>query len=57
MDAAIMAHYMSEDESVFGAGEGIVTEDVEHTIRNVGRLGRDGMKSTDVEILNMMIGK
>ncbi|MEG0441033.1 MAG: L-serine ammonia-lyase, iron-sulfur-dependent, subunit alpha [Oscillospiraceae bacterium] len=57
VDAAIMAHYMSEDESVFGAGEGIVTEDVEHTIRNVGRLGRDGMKSTDVEILNMMIGK
>ena len=27
------------------------------TIANIGRMGRDGMKSTDVEILKIMLGK
>jgi L-cysteine desulfidase len=31
-------------------------EDIEDTISAVGRMGRDGMKSTDTEILNMMLG-
>ena len=29
----------------------------EQTIRNFGRLAKDGMKQTDLEILNMMIGR
>ena len=29
---------------------------VERTIENVARLGRDGMRETDKEILEMMIG-
>ena len=35
----------------------MVVEDMEQTIRNIGRMGREGMKSTDVEILNIMLGK
>ena len=27
------------------------------TVRNIMRLGRDGMKETDIEILHMMIGQ
>ena len=38
------------------AFEGIVGGDIEETIANIGRMGRDGMRSTDVEILNIMVG-
>jgi len=48
---------MSANNKVFAAGEGLVEEDVEKTIQNLGRMGREGMRSTDVEILNIMIGK
>ncbi len=32
-------------------------DDVEDTISNTARLGREGMRSTDNEILKIMIGK
>jgi len=57
VDAAIMAQDMAFDGKSFKAGDGLVTEDVEGTISNIGRMGKLGMKSTDVEILNMMIKK
>lgn len=41
----------------FGDGEGLVAEDADATVRNIMRLGRDGMKETDIEILHMMIGQ
>ena len=37
-------------------GEGIVKEDVEKTIASVGRMAAKGMRQTDTEILNIMIG-
>jgi len=57
VDAAIMGHYMSVNNHVFKNGEGLVQKDVEHTIRNLGYMGREGMKSTDIEILNMMMSE
>lgn len=41
----------------FKAGDGIVNCNVEETIRNVGRLGKEGMRETDREIVKMMIGE
>ena len=41
----------------FYAGDGIITKGVEHTIQNVGRLARKGMRETDKEILSIMVGK
>ncbi len=41
----------------FTSGDGIVKKGVENTIENVSRLARDGMKNTDKEILNIMLGK
>ena len=38
------------------AGTAIVKKGVENTIENVARLGRDGMRETDREILDIMIG-
>ena len=41
----------------FQAGEGLVRDNVEDTIRNMGYVGRVGMKDTDVTILNLMINQ
>lgn len=57
VDAAVMAHCMTQNAKTFSAGEGLVKDDVEGTIKSIGRVGREGMKSTDVEILNIMIEK
>ena len=48
---------MARKGRVFLPGEGLVEDTIEHTIASVGRMGRDGMKSTDVEILKIMLGK
>lgn len=41
----------------FKYGEGIVQDNVDNTIRSIGKIAKEGMKSTDMEILNIMIGK
>ncbi|MEG0805718.1 MAG: L-serine ammonia-lyase, iron-sulfur-dependent, subunit alpha [Lachnospiraceae bacterium] len=57
LDAAIMAMELAKRHCGFQDGEGIVKEDVEETIKNMGYIGRVGMKETDVEILNLMIDR
>ncbi|HCM28597.1 MAG: hypothetical protein A2Z99_19485 [Treponema sp. GWB1_62_6] len=56
VDAAIMAWHLSAEGKVFGPGEGLVKDDIESTIESVGRMGSIGMKGTDAEILDIMIG-
>ena len=55
--AALLAHYMSISQKEFRGGEGFVESDVEKTIKNMGYIGKIGMKETDREILNVMIDK
>jgi len=55
VDAGIMGYEMAKRDLVFPFGEGLVAKNYEKTIQNIGRMGRQGMKSTDVEILNIMI--
>lgn len=57
VEAGIMGHMIGKKNNVFMPGEGLVEDDVEGTIQNLGRMGRVGMKSTDVEILKIMIGE
>ncbi len=57
VDAGITGFHMFEKGQQFYGGDGIVTKGVEKTICNVGRLGRDGMKETDKEIIRIMIGE
>ena len=57
LQAAILSHKMAMRGLVFGSGEGLVMDCPEDTIKAVGYVGRAGMKQTDVEILNLMIGK
>lgn len=57
VDAAMLGHQMAMLNEDFSAGDGLVADDVETTIMSMGYVGRVGMRDTDVEILNIMIGK
>jgi L-cysteine desulfidase len=55
VEAGILGYEMAKRGEYFRDGEGIISGDYEQTIRNIGCVGRDGMKSTDITILNLMI--
>lgn len=55
VDAGILGYEMYKQGQQFYGGDGIVTKGVEETIQNVGRLGKDGMKETNKEIIKMMV--
>ncbi len=55
LDAAFMAFELQQNGGVFAPGEGLVQADVEKTIRAVGQMGREGMRATDSEILDIMM--
>ncbi|MCE5195718.1 MAG: L-serine ammonia-lyase, iron-sulfur-dependent, subunit alpha [Negativicutes bacterium] len=57
VDAGLLGWQMYQHGQQFYAGDGIVSEDVEATIRNIYRLGKDGMKETNEEIIKMMISE
>ena len=54
VDAGIMGYAMYKQGYEFKDGDGLVSKGVENTIRNIGRLSRDGMKETDKEIIKIM---
>lgn len=56
VENALTAMELSVKGNVFLPGEGLTMDTVEQTISAVGRMGREGMRSTDVEILNIMLG-
>ena len=55
VDCAITAWELSRGGHVFQPGEGLVMDSVEDTIESVGRMGREGMQATDLEILQIML--
>jgi len=55
VDAGILGFEMFKNSQAFYPGDGIVSYGVEDTIRNVGRLGSEGMRTTDKEIIRMML--
>ena len=55
VDAGLFGWEMYQNGQQFFGGDGIVEKGVENTIRNVSRLGRDGMRQTDDEIVKIMI--
>ena len=57
VDAGILGYEMWKNGDEFKGGDGIVTKGVENTIRNIGRLARDGMSETDREIIRIMLEK
>jgi len=57
VEAGILGYQMHTAKQRFNGGDGIVGEDVEETIANVGRLAKQGMYQTDRTILQIMTGK
>ncbi len=55
VDAGLLGGRMAESGRGFQAGEGIVSEGIEGTLSNVARLGKDGMRETDREIIRIMV--
>ncbi len=54
VDAGIFGYDMYLKGQQFYSGDGVVSAGVEKTIQNIGRLGKDGMRETDKEILCIM---
>lgn len=54
VEAGILGYEMYRNGQQFYGGDGLVTKGVENTIKNIGRLGHEGMKETDKVILNIM---
>ena len=57
VDTAILAHEMAMAGKLFHSGDGLVKDNIEATIRSVGRMAAEGMVTTDQKILELMLEK
>ncbi len=55
LDSALLAYDMARQGRGFLPGEGLTKDGVEQTISAVGRVARDGMRETDIEVLKVML--
>lgn len=55
LDIAILGYRMYQNGQQFYGGDGIVKKGVDRMVSGVGRLGREGMRGTDEEILRIML--
>ncbi|MDR1390046.1 MAG: L-serine ammonia-lyase, iron-sulfur-dependent, subunit alpha [Treponema sp.] len=55
VDAGILGYEMYKSGRQFYGGDGIIAHGVENTIKNIYRLGREGMRKTDKEIIQIML--
>lgn len=55
LDTAFLGYDMFRYGEDFHSGDGIVMEDIEATIRAVGKIGHDGMRETNEEIIRLML--
>lgn len=56
MEAGILGYLMHKNGQDFKGGDGILADDVDNTVSNVGVLARKGMLGTDRTILSIMVG-
>lgn len=57
VDAGILGYHMFLNNQEFKCGDGIVMRGIEPTITGIGRIGKDGMKETNEEIIRLMINQ
>lgn len=55
VNAGILGYEMYVRGQQFYSGDGLVTKGADNTIRNIGRLGKEGMSGTNDEIIKIMI--
>lgn len=56
LEAGLLGYRMFKRDQQFLGGDGIVAKGVEKTIQNIGRLGSEGMRTTDAVVLSIMSG-
>ena len=57
VEAGIMGYTMHVQNNNFQPDDGLVGQTPEQTIANIGRLGKEGMKHTNEEIIKIMVGE
>ncbi len=57
VSSAIQAAVLAMDGVCISSNDGIIDEDIEKTIANLGIIGSEGMQSTDKMILDIMVSK
>lgn len=57
VEAGLLGMQMNQHDSQFYGGDGIVVKGVENTIQAVSKVAREGMRSTDQKIIQLMIGE
>lgn len=55
VEAGILGYNMYVQGQQFYGGDGIVKKGIEDTLKSVGRLGKEGMKGTNEEIIKIML--
>jgi len=55
LDSAFLGYNLAKDDNNFKSGDGIVKADIDSTIKSISRMAKEGMKETDIEILNIML--
>ncbi len=57
VETALLSVSMAMKDRSYQEGEGLVSSDPEETIKAYGKMAKEGMKGTDIEIIQMMIEK
>jgi L-cysteine desulfidase len=57
VEAGILGYTMFKNGQQFYGGDGIIAHGLEATIRNISQLGKEGMRKTDEEIIQIMLGE
>jgi L-cysteine desulfidase len=57
VSSAVQSAILALDNKFVTSNDGIIEDDVEKTIRNLGSIGSTGMQVTDSMILNIMVCK
>ncbi|SFQ45526.1 L-cysteine desulfidase [Lachnospiraceae bacterium XBB1006] len=57
VDTALLGYQMAKEGKSFSGGDGLVSGDVESTIKSIGRLAKQGMEKTNDEIIDIMISE
>ncbi|MDR2760148.1 MAG: L-serine ammonia-lyase, iron-sulfur-dependent, subunit alpha [Spirochaetaceae bacterium] len=55
VEAGIMGYTMFKNGQQFYGGDGIIAHGLEETIKNISYLGKEGMRKTDEEIIQLML--
>lgn len=55
LDSGILAYHIAMTDKQYDADTGILKKDVDDTIKSVGRMAAEGMRTTDIEILDIML--